>query len=97
MNILVVSHEFPPIGGGGANACLFISKGYVEAGHKVTLITVWYEGLQEHEILNGVEIFRLKSKRAHKEHCSFQEMFSYIIKALPVACKLTKEKKYDIL
>lgn len=96
MNILVVSHEFPPIGGGGANACLFISKGYVEAGHKVTLITVWYEGLQEHEIFNGVEIFRLKSKRAHKEHCSFQEMFSYIIKALPVAGKLTKEKKYDI-
>lgn len=96
MNILVVSHEFPPIGGGGANACLFISKGYVEAGHKVTLITVWYEGLQEHEILNGVEIFRVKCKRAHKEHCGFQEMFSYIMKALPVASKLAKKEEYDI-
>ena len=78
MNILVVSHEFPPIGGGGANACLFLTRGYVQAGHKVTLVTVWYEGLKERENLDGVEIIRVRSKRAHKEHCSFQEMFSYI-------------------
>lgn len=96
MNILVISHEFPPIGGGGANACLFLTKGYAEAGHKITLVTVWYEGLQEHEILNGVEIFRVKSKRAYKEHCSFKEMLSYILKALPVASKLAKEGRYDI-
>lgn len=96
MNILVISHEFPPIGGGGANACLFLTKGYAEAGHKVTLVTVWYEGLQEYEILNGVEIFRVKSKRSHKEHCSFKEMLSYILKGLPVASKLAKERKYDI-
>lgn len=96
MNILVVSHEYPPIGGGGANACLFLTKGYAEAGHKVTLVTVWYEGLQEHELLNGVEIFRVKSKRAYKEHCSFQEMLSYIMKALPVADRLAKKEKYDI-
>ena len=68
MNILVVSHEFPPIGGGGANACLFLTKGYVQAGHKVTLVTVWYEGLEEHENLDGLEIIRVKSKRKHKEH-----------------------------
>lgn len=96
MNILVVSHEFPPIGGGGANACWFITKGYVEAGHKVTLITARYEGLQKYEILNGVEIFRVKCKRAHKEHCNLQEMFSYITRALPVASKLAKKEEYDI-
>lgn len=96
MNILVVSHEFPPIGGGGANACLFLTRGYVQAGHKVTLVTVWYEGLKERENLDGVEIIRVRSKRAHKEHCSFQEMFSYIMKALPVAGRLERERKYDV-
>lgn len=95
MNILVVSHEFPPIGGGGANACLFLTKGYVQAGHKVTLVTVWYEGLEEHENLDGLEIIRVKSKRKYKEHCSFQEMLSYIMKALPVAGRLERERKYD--
>ena len=96
MNILVVSHEFPPIGGGGANACLFITKGSVEAGHRVTLVTAWYEGLQEYEVLNGVEIFRVKCKRAHKEYCGFLEMFSYIMNALPVANKLAKKEEYKI-
>lgn len=96
MKILVVSHEYPPIGGGGANACLFLTKGYAEAGHKVTLITVWYEGLQEYEIVNGVEIFRVKSRRAHKEHCGFQEMFSYLVRALPLADRLEKKQRFDI-
>lgn len=96
MKILVVSHEFPPIGGGGANACLFLTKGYVEAGHSVTVVTVWYEGLKEYEVLNGVEIYRVKSKRAHKEHCSFMEMLSYIVKAIPLTTRLQKEQKYDI-
>lgn len=96
MNILVVSHEFPPIGGGGANACLFLTKGYVQAGHKVTLVTVWYEGLEEHENLDGLEIIRVKSKRKHKEHCSFQEMLSYILKVLPVASRLVRKGNYDV-
>lgn len=96
MKILVISHEYPPIGGGGANACYYLTRGYVQKGHEVTLVTVWYEGLEEHEVVDGVEIFRVKSKRAHKEHCSFEEMLSYIVKALPLADKLQKTKKYDI-
>ncbi|MBO5031545.1 MAG: glycosyltransferase family 4 protein [Lachnospiraceae bacterium] len=96
MNILVVSHEYPPVGGGGANACLFLTKGYVQKGHKVTIVTVWYSGLKEYEVVDGVEIFRVRSKRAHKEHCSFLEMLSYILKALPIADRLQKEKKFEV-
>lgn len=96
MKILVVSHEYPPIGGGGANACMYLTKGYAEKCHEVTLVTVWYEGLKEYEIVDGVEIYRVKSKRTHKEHCSFMEMFSYIMKAMPLASKLQKQRKYDI-
>lgn len=96
MKILVISHEYPPVGGGGANACLFLTRGYAKAGHKVTVITVWYEGLQVRELLDGVEICRLKSKRTSKEHCSFSEMFDYIRKAYPVADRMTKKKSYDV-
>lgn len=96
MKILVISHEFPPIGGGGANACLFLAKGYAERGHKVTVVTVWYEGLQEHEIWNGVEIYRVRSKRKYKEHCSFKEMASYLLKALPFTDKLERKNSYDM-
>lgn len=95
MKLLVVSHEFPPIGGGGANACFFLTKGFVEKGHEVTLVTANYQNLPENEFINGVHIIRVNSLRAHKEHCSFKEMLSYLMKAYPVADKLQRENKYD--
>jgi len=96
MKILMISHEYPPVGGGGANACMHLAKGYVDAGHQATLVTAWYQGLALYEIVNGVEIYRLKAKRTQKEHCSFREMFSYLAKALPFADRLQKKNGYDI-
>lgn len=96
MRILVVSHEFPPIGGGGANACYYLTKGFCEQGHEVTVITANYRGLPKREITDGVEIIRVSSKRTHQEHCSFDEMLSFLIKAWPSAKKVVKQKHYDI-
>lgn len=96
MKILAISHEFPPIGGGGANACYFLTKGFVEKGHEVTLVTANYQGMPESEIVNGVRVIRVNSKRAHKEHCSFKEMLSYLLKAYPAANKLQKRENFDV-
>lgn len=96
MKILAISHEFPPIGGGGANACYFLTKGFVEKGYEVTLVTANYQGMPESEIVNGVRVIRVNSKRAHKEHCSFKEMLSYLLKAYPVANKLQKRENFDV-
>lgn len=85
MKILIISHEYPPIGGGGANACMNLSRQYAYEGHDVEIVTVWYEGLEENEIIptekGSVHITRVKAKRANKEHCSFSEMLSFIMKA----------------
>ena len=96
MKVLIVSHEYPPIGGGGANACMYLSKEYAKAGHEVTIVSVWYEGLPETEESQGVRIIRVKSKRKHKEHCSFSEMADYLRKAWPVAKQLEKDQHFDI-
>lgn len=96
MKILVVSHEFPPIGGGGANACYFLTKGFAERGHQITLVTASYQRLPEEEVNNGVHIIRVNALRRHREHCSFKEMLSYLMKALPLAERLYKTKKFDL-
>lgn len=96
MRILAVSHEFPPIGGGGANACFYLTKGFVDEGHKVTLITANYQTMPETEKVNGVDIFRVPSLRKYRDHSSFAEMLSYLWKALPMACKLQRTEKFDI-
>jgi len=96
MNILIVSHEYPPVGGGGANACLNLTKEYSKLGHQVTVITVWYNGLKEEEKYERIHIIRLKSKRKYLEHCSFIEMLDYLCKAFYASNISVKEERYDI-
>lgn len=96
MKILAVSHEFPPIGGGGANACYYLLKGFAEKGHEVTLVTANFKDLPTHEFINGVNIHRVNSLRAYQEHCSFKEMLNYLIKAMPLAKKMHKAERFDL-
>ena len=106
MKILMISHEYPPIGGGGANACMNLARQFSRQGHEVDIVTVWFEGLLEEEIINESEqnthstgtinIYRLKSKRKHLDHCSFMEMLDYLRKAFPLVKKMSKKSYYDI-
>ena len=81
MNILMISHEYPPVGGGGANACMNLAREYINQGHQVTILTVWYEGTAADEEKGALHIIRLKARRKHKEHCGFPEMMDYMLKA----------------
>ena len=96
MKILVVSHEFPPIGGGGANACYHLTKGFVDRGHQVTVITANYKHMPEEENIQGVQLIRVASLRKHREYSSFAEMLSYLCKALHAAVRFQKKERYDV-
>lgn len=96
MKILMISHEYPPIGGGGANACMYLSREYAKAHHDVTIVSAWYKGQLQTEDNYGVHIIRVKSKRKYKEHCSFLEMADYLCKAWPTIKSLGKTQHFDV-
>lgn len=96
MKILVVSHEFPPIGGGGANACYFLTKEFANCGNDVHVVTARFGNQEDETTDEGVYIHRVDCIRKHKEHCSFQEMLSFLCHAMPYSEKLHKEYCYDI-
>lgn len=96
MKILAISHEFPPIGGGGANACYYLTKGFVAHGHEVTLVTSNFKELPEDEKINGVRVIRINAKRSNQEHCSFFEMLDFLKKSCPLVNKLYREQKFDV-
>ena len=96
MKILMISHEYPPIGGGGANACRFLSRVFISEGHEVTLVSAHFQGLVEREDEEGLKIFRLRAKRKRKDHCSFTEMADFVTKAMPFAAKLHKKRDFDV-
>ena len=110
MKILIISHEYPPVGGGGANACYHLSHEYASRGHEVHVVTVWYEGTELEETvryegtgLKGADrpdgllsIHRIKSKRAYVDHSSFPELLDFLVKAYPVCMHLVKTRHFDV-
>lgn len=96
MKIFIISHEYPPIGGGGANACMNLAREYGNAGHKVVVLSAWYEGLNDTDSWDNIQIMRIHTKRKHLEHSSFTEMMDFLIKAIPVAKKLEERNSFDI-
>jgi len=39
MRILVLSHEFPPVGGGGGHVAKDLCQGLSELGHEIKILT----------------------------------------------------------
>jgi hypothetical protein len=48
MRVLMLSYEFPPIGGGGENVVFGLSKELGRLGDDVDLITMGFNGLPRH-------------------------------------------------
>ncbi len=96
MNILVLSHEYPPVGGGGANACKYLCREYAKQGHSVTVVTVAFENTPAREKVDGVDVIRLNAKRTKVDTSSFAEMFSFLRLADSYVLELCKQNKYDV-
>ncbi len=100
MKILAISHEYPPIGGGGANAAYNLFKRFVSRGYEVTLVTTAYEDRDPAFIPAGLTIHEVRSRRARTDSCSFAEMFDFLIKARKMADRLVRDsidtgKRFD--
>ncbi|MDE7430875.1 MAG: glycosyltransferase family 4 protein [Lachnospiraceae bacterium] len=96
MKILILSHEYPPIGGGGANACFFLAREFARMGNYVAIVTAQFENLPQKEATaDGVLIYRVKCKRKAMEKSSFPEMLSYLISALVFSDNLQKTEHFD--
>lgn len=98
MKILILTHEYPPVGGGGANACRFLASEFAEAGHAVHVLTAGYGDTPFREKLcdGRLVVTRVRSARSSRDHCSAPEMLAYLIKASREAKSIMKTETYDI-
>ena len=96
MKILVVSHEYPPIGGGGANACFFLTEEYARLGHQVTIITSAFGKLPQEVVRHNIHIIRVKALRKKEDKSTFTEMSSYLFSAWYQVRKLIKKERFDV-
>jgi glycosyltransferase involved in cell wall biosynthesis len=94
--ILVLSYDYPPLGGGASPVVNELVKGYQKLGNFVSVITMGYKGLPRQEIIDGINIYRMKCLRSKKELCHPWEQFTYIISAKKFLKNHLKTNKYDI-
>ncbi len=98
MRILVLIHEFPPVGGGGGRVAQDIAEGLAQCGHEIVIITSHLKGLPKEEILDkGIRIIRVPSFRREAFRASFLSMGMYILAGLWACLRLTGKWRPDII
>jgi len=97
MKILVLTHEFPPVGGGGGRVAQDIAAGLARRGHEIRVLTARLEGLAADEIVAGVRVQRVASMRREAFRADFADMARYDWSALTVGLKIIREWKPDVI
>jgi glycosyltransferase involved in cell wall biosynthesis len=99
MNILMLNYEFPPIGGGAANAHLRILEQYAKKGDlRVDVLTsAPRPGVVSEEFSENVTIYRVG---IHKKHLHFWrkiEIIEWLIRARSQYRRLLRQNDYDFV
>ncbi len=78
MKILVLTHEFPPVGGGGGRVAQDIVVGLAARGHEIRVLTADMAGLEpDTAIYRRASIERIAPRRKEAFRAEFGEMASY--------------------
>jgi glycosyltransferase involved in cell wall biosynthesis len=97
MKILVLSHEYPPIGGGGGRVVQELSQGLADRGHRIHLLTALY-GDQPKIVRNeNMVIERLPSWRTQPFRADLKAMGMYVVKSFLRGLALSSQFKPDLI
>lgn len=97
MKILVLTHEFPPVGGGGGRVAQDIASGLSQRGHELHILTAHLDGLSDEEMLNGVRIQRVARRRREAFRAKFTDMARYDWAALTEGLRLVRAWQPDLI
>jgi len=97
MRILVISYELPPVGGGGGQAALDISRELVKRGHEIHILTAHIKGLPRQEVLDGIQVARVPSARRLAYKANLLAMFGFVVGGLWAGLKYVQKYPPDII
>ncbi|HAZ10415.1 MAG TPA: hypothetical protein DCY56_04840 [Candidatus Omnitrophica bacterium] len=94
MKILIICHEFPPIGGGAANAAFYIASYLRNKQHEVTVITSRFKRVNQAEY--DFNIIYLPVLRKHIDRTSPLELISFALSGIFYSLFNIRKSRYDI-
>lgn len=81
-HILLINHEFPPVGGGAATASAAIAKELALSGLRVTVVTSAYGELPREEEKDGYAVLRVPALRKQADSSNITEMTIFLLSSL---------------
>lgn len=97
MRILVLIHEYPPVGGGGGRVAQDLCQRLAAAGHEMHLLTAQCGDLPVLEEQEYLTIERLSSWRREPFRADLRAMSGYVFAALRRGLSLIKQWKPDVI
>jgi glycosyltransferase involved in cell wall biosynthesis len=97
MKILVLIHEFPPVGGGGGRAAQDICRGLAERGHEITVLTAHLKGLPKEETVDRIRVLRMPSMRRETFRADLMAMGGYVLSGLWAGYSYIKGWRPDVI
>lgn len=81
--LLLINYEYPPLGGGAANATQNLARELARLGAVVRVVTSSFAGLPRFETTtDGVEIVRIPTVRRQRDRSSIAEMLCFLASSL---------------
>lgn len=97
MKILVLVHEFPPVGGGGGRVAQDLCAGLVERGHQIRILTAQCGDLPKLETQDGVDILRLRSGRKVPYRANFSAMLGFVLASIWEGLRQIRTSRPDVI
>ncbi len=97
MRILVLNHEFPPVGGGGGRAAESICQALAKRGHEIKVLTSHFKDLPREEQRDGYNIIRIPALRTQAFRASFLSMVVYVLSGLWAGLRLVRLFRPDVI
>jgi glycosyltransferase involved in cell wall biosynthesis len=95
LNLLFINYEFPPIGGGAANATWELARAMLKMGHTVTVLTSRTPNSKGHSSEENIEVYRLQGLRVRSDRSNMLEMFIFICAAILRVTKIARVKRIE--
>ena len=97
LKILMLNHEFPPVGGGASPVTLDLCRALVRKNNRVDVVTMHFKGTPRFECIDGVNVYRTPAIRRRADISHTAELATYFPGALGKTLRLIAENRYDII
>jgi len=92
-----MSHEYPPVGGGGARIIEDLCRGLVNCGHELQVLTSHLRDLPIEAEQGGIKVIRVPCGRLVPYRARFNEMVQYVIHSFRRGLQITKTWQPDLI